>query len=88
MICDNISVNEKGHLAFAGQDTVELAQKYGFDTYVQPRLHNMAQGVRPGEQFEELLIGNYSLLKQADENNKLLLEQTRQLSLFDYNYDY
>ena len=66
----------------------ELAQKYGFDTYVQPRLHNMAQSVRPGEQFEELLIGNYSLLKQADENNKLLLEQTRQLSLFDYHYDY
>ena len=28
MICDNISVNEKGHLTFAGYDTVELAEKY------------------------------------------------------------
>lgn len=34
MICDNISVNEKGHLAFAGQDTVELAQKYGTPLYL------------------------------------------------------
>ena len=29
MICDNISVNEKGHLTFAGYDTVDLAKKYG-----------------------------------------------------------
>lgn len=28
-ICDNISVNGNGHLCFAGQDTVELAGKYG-----------------------------------------------------------
>ena len=28
MICNNLSVNEKGHLAFAGHDTVELAEKY------------------------------------------------------------
>ena len=27
MICDNIAVNEKGHLTFAGFDTVELARK-------------------------------------------------------------
>jgi DNA adenine methylase len=65
-----------------------LADKYGFDTYVQTRLHNMTQGTRPGEMFEELLIANYPLLKQADENNKFLAEQTRQLSLFDYHYDY
>ncbi len=29
MICDNLTVNESGHLAFAGMDTVELARKYG-----------------------------------------------------------
>ncbi len=34
MICDNLSVNEKGHLTFAGLDTVELAQKYGTPLYV------------------------------------------------------
>lgn len=34
MICDNISVNEKGHLTFAGFDTVELAAKYGTPLYL------------------------------------------------------
>ncbi|MBQ6826100.1 MAG: diaminopimelate decarboxylase [Clostridia bacterium] len=34
MICDNISVNENGHLTFAGRDTVELAQKYGTPLYL------------------------------------------------------
>jgi len=34
MICDNLSVNEKGHLAFAGLDTVELAAKYGTPLYL------------------------------------------------------
>jgi len=34
MICDNISVNEKGHLTFAGFDTVELAKKYGTPLYL------------------------------------------------------
>lgn len=29
MICDNVTVNENGHLAFAGRDTTELAAKYG-----------------------------------------------------------
>lgn len=33
-ICDNISVSENGHLLFAGQDTVELAQKYGTALYL------------------------------------------------------
>ena len=36
----------------------------------------------------KLLYIKEILEKQSDENNKLLLEQTRQLSLFDYNYDY
>ena len=34
MICDNISVNEKGHLTLAGYDTVELAEKYGTPLYL------------------------------------------------------
>lgn len=34
MICDNVSINENGHLTFAGRDTVELAQKYGTPLYL------------------------------------------------------
>ena len=55
---------------------------------MQKRLHNMAQSTKPGEMFEELLIGNFNLLDQAELNNKYLLEQTRQLTLFDFQYDY
>ncbi len=34
MICNNISVNEKGHLTFAGQDTTLLAERYGTPLYL------------------------------------------------------
>ncbi|MBQ0083444.1 MAG: diaminopimelate decarboxylase [Clostridiales bacterium] len=34
MICDNLSVNEKGNLCFAGLDTVDIAKKYGTPIYV------------------------------------------------------
>ena len=34
LICDNMSVDENGHLNFAGQDTVELARKYGTPLYL------------------------------------------------------
>ena len=35
MICENISVSKDGkHLLFAGQDTVELAKKYGTPVYL------------------------------------------------------
>lgn len=34
MICENLSVNNKGHLAFAGVDTVEMAKKYGTPLYL------------------------------------------------------
>ena len=34
MICDNISVSKEGHLLFAGQDTVELAARYGTPVYL------------------------------------------------------
>ena len=34
MICDNLSVNEKRNLCFAGHDTTELAAKYGTPAYI------------------------------------------------------
>ncbi len=34
MICNNLSINEKGHLCIGGQDTVELAKQYGTPLYV------------------------------------------------------
>lgn len=34
MICENISVNALGHLTFAVQDTVALAEKYGTPVYL------------------------------------------------------
>ena len=35
MICENISISKDGkHLLFAGQDTVELAKKYGTPVYL------------------------------------------------------
>ena len=34
MICENVSVNEEGHLLFAGSDTVKLAEKYGTPLYL------------------------------------------------------
>ncbi len=34
MICNNVTVNEKGHLCFAGFDTVDLATKYGTPLYL------------------------------------------------------
>lgn len=34
MICNNLSVNERDHLCFAGRDTVELASAYGTPLYL------------------------------------------------------
>ncbi len=34
MICNNLSINEKGHLCLGGQDTVELAKTYGTPLYL------------------------------------------------------
>ncbi len=34
MICDNLSINESGHLCLAGHDTVKLAEKYGTPAYI------------------------------------------------------
>lgn len=33
-MCDQFTVNEEGHLLFAGRDTVELAEKYGTPLYL------------------------------------------------------
>ena len=44
MICENLGVNEKGHLTFAGVDTVELCEKHGTPLYVMDEnriRHNM-----------------------------------------------
>ena len=43
-ICDNLSVNAAGHLCFGGQDTLDLAARYGTPLYLmdEDRLrHNM-----------------------------------------------
>ena len=34
MLCNNIGVNDAGHLTFAGQDTVALAGKYQTPLYL------------------------------------------------------
>ena len=65
-----------------------LADACGFDTFVQPRLHNMRQGSDPGAVFEELLIANYDMKAQAEENERALFHQIKQLTLFDFNPDY
>ncbi|MBE5851290.1 MAG: DNA adenine methylase [Lachnospiraceae bacterium] len=66
-----------------------LAESKGFDTFVQSRLHNMRQASEAGALFEELLIANYDLVAQAEENKSTLFTGTEQLSLFDhFNYDY
>lgn len=59
-----------------------------FFTFVKERLHNMLQSTKPGEMFEELLIGNYDLKKQAEENNHCIMKEAQQLTLFDFQYDY
>lgn len=67
---------------------VSLAEKYGLNVFVQKRLHNMAQGCHPGEMFEELLIANFPLTEQAERNQRLLSQQSGQMNLFEFHYDY
>ena len=43
----------------------------------------MRQSKKAGDMFEELIIGNYDLLQQAEYNEILLPDQVQQLSLFD-----
>lgn len=54
MICDNISVNTKGHLTFNGYDTVELAEKYGTPLYLMDQdkiLQNAREYVSAMEEY-------------------------------------
>ena len=48
----------------------------------------MRQAKEKGAQFEELLIANYELERQASENHILLDQENSQLTLFDFKYDY
>ena len=34
MVCENVGVNESGHLTLAGQDTTTLASQYGTPLYL------------------------------------------------------
>lgn len=66
----------------------KLATDRGFDTYVQTRLHSMKQSKEAGALYEELLIANYDLEKQATANHLYLDEQKSQMTLFDFRSDY
>ena len=65
-----------------------LAEMYGFDTFVQTRLHAMKQAKEAGALYEELLIANYDLEQQAAANQQYLDERNSQLTLFDFKSDY
>ena len=72
MLHDNLSVNEKGHLAFCGKDTVELAQKYGTPLMVldeegirfQIRRYLRAMKVSFGEKSFPLYAGKALCIKE------------------------
>lgn len=66
----------------------DLANEKGFETFVQPRLHSMRQSKEAGATFDELLIANYDLEKQAEENKLYLHQKHSQLTLFDFKCDY
>ena len=65
-----------------------LAQEKGFNLRVQPRLHSMRQAKEAGATFEELLIANYDLDKQEEENRRLVYQENSQMTLFDFKCDY
>ena len=66
----------------------KLAKAKGFYIRVQPRLHNMRQAKEAGATFDELLIANYDLDKQEEENQRLFYQATSQMTLFDFKCDY
>ena len=65
-----------------------VAEKHGFDTFVQTRRHSMKQSKEAGALYEELLIANYDLEKQAAANHLYLDEQKSQMTLFDFKTNY
>ncbi len=72
MICENLTVNEAGHLCFAGQDTVELAKTYGTPLYLMDadrirnncRTYMSAMRKAYGENFEVIYAGKAASFKQ------------------------
>lgn len=62
-----------------------LAEKYGFFTLVIQRKHNMRQRVEAGGMFSELLIANYDMVGQAEENHMLHVIMSSQMDLFGEN---
>lgn len=87
---------EKVHLEFNGkckfiityndcQFIRNLAKKYGFHTMTRDRKHNMRQRVEAGDMYHELIIANYDMAKQAEENHLLHLLETSQMSFFGEN---
>ncbi len=72
MICDNLSINEQGHLCFAGHDTVELANQYGTPLYLMDadriryncRTYLQAMQEAYGDNFEVIYAGKAASFKQ------------------------
>ncbi|MBR4867844.1 MAG: diaminopimelate decarboxylase [Clostridia bacterium] len=72
MICDNLSINEQGHLCFAGQDTVELAKQYGTPLYLMDadrirhncRTYMNAMQKAYDDNFEVIYAGKAASFKQ------------------------
>jgi len=71
MICNNLSVNQKGHLVFAGKDTTELASAYGTPLYVldedkireKCRIYQRAMAREFGERALPLYAGKALCIK-------------------------
>ena len=73
MICNNLSINEKGHLCLAGMDTVELAKAYGTPLYLldeakireKCRLYKRAMAREFGESALPLYAGKALCIKDV-----------------------
>lgn len=71
MICDNLGVNEAGHLTFAGRDTVSLAEKYATPLYLldedkireKCRIYMTAMKKYFGEKAQPLYAGKALCIK-------------------------
>ena len=73
----NTLANSKGKWLVSYNDCEEIRNLYdGYSFFDFTRLHNMKQRINAGEQFPELLIGNYDMYER--QRNKPL-----QLSLLD-----
>lgn len=72
MICNNLSVNEQGHLCLAGVDTTVLAEKYGTPLYLmdenrirrQCRIYKEAMKEAFGEASDPLYASKAASFKQ------------------------